>query len=222
GDIEVNSNVSAIEEITDKIIPLKETASELEILKKKAKDINNSKSIISVLEDKIQKARKRLDQLEEEKDNMFQKNIEQFEKIYSEYLRDFFDANENEYTVKLDRNYYPFIGRYKEQSFNVPRRLFFYLSLLKLSLDPDYQIAFPKFLIIDTLKAEGIEIPHLKKLFTYIEEFKGADCQILITSGYDEYEGELQNEFLIDYLSSENKLLKKEKGKEVKKSKKIR
>lgn len=211
GDIEVNSNVSAIEEITDKIIPLKETASELEILKEKAKEINNSKSIISGLEDKIQKTRERLNQLEEEKDNMFQKNIEQFEKIYSEYLRDFFDANENEYIVKLDRNYYPFIGQYKEQSFNVPRRLFFYLSLLKLSLNPDYQIAFPKFLIIDTLKAEGIEIPHLKKLFTYIEEFKDEDCQIIITSGYDEYEVEMQEKYLIDYLSSEKKLLKRRK-----------
>jgi len=206
-DLELNSNISAIEKITDEIIPLKETASELEILKEKAKDVNSSKNIISGLEGKIQKTRERLNQLEEEKDNMFQKNIEQFEKIYSEYLRDFFDANENEYIVKLDRNYYPFIGQYKEQSFNVPRRLFFYLSLLKLSLNPDYKIAFPKFLIIDTLKAEGIEILHLKKLFSYIEEFKDTDCQIIITSGYDEYEEELQKEFLIDYLSSENKLL---------------
>lgn len=209
GDIKFNSNVSAIEEITDKIIPLKETASELEILKEKAKNINNSKSVISGLEDKIKKTRERLNKLEEEKDNMFQKNIEKFEEIYSEYLRDFFDAREDGFIVKLDRNYYPFIGEYKEQSFNVPRRLFFYLSLLKLSLNPEYQIAFPKFLIIDTLKAEGIEIPHLKKLFTYIEEFKDVDCQIIITSGYDEYEEDLQKEFLIDYLSSENKLLKR-------------
>ncbi|ACA41014.1 hypothetical protein J2D69_14795 [Lysinibacillus sphaericus] len=208
-DMKVNSNTFAIEEITNKIIPLKETASELEILKEKAKDINSSKSIISGLEDRVRKTRERLNQLEEEKDNLFQKNIEKFEEIYSEYLRDFFDANENEYIVKLDRNYYPIIGEYKEQSFNVPRRLFFYLSMLKLSLNPDYQIAFPRFLIIDTLKAEGIEVPHLKKLFTYIEEFKDKDCQIIITSGYDEYEAELQKDYLIEYLSSENKLLKR-------------
>lgn len=209
GDMKVNSNTFAIEEITNKIIPLKETVSELEILKEKAKDINSSKSIISGLEDRVRKTKERLNQLEEEKDNLFQKNIEKFEEIYSEYLRDFFDANENEYIVKLDRNYYPIIGEYKEQSFNVPRRLFFYLSMLKLSLNPDYQIAFPRFLIIDTLKAEGIEVPHLKKLFNYIEEFKDKDCQIIITSGYDEYEAELQKDYLIEYLSSENKLLKR-------------
>ena len=85
----------------------------MEILKEKAKDINSSKSIISGLEDGVRKTRERLNQLEEEKDNLFQKNIEKFEEIYSEYLRDFFDANENEYIVKLDRNYYPIIGEYK-------------------------------------------------------------------------------------------------------------
>lgn len=211
GDMKVNSNTLAIEEITNKIIPLKETVSELQVLKEKANEINSSKSIISGLEERVRKTRERLNTLEEEKDNLFQKNIEKFEEIYSEYLRDFFDANENEYIVKLDRNYYPIIGEYKEQSFNVPRRLFFYLSMLKLSLDPDYQIAFPKFLIIDTLKAEGIEIPHLKKLFTYIEEFKDKDCQIIITSGYDEYDENLQKDYLIEYLSSEDKLLKKRK-----------
>lgn len=208
-DIESNSNISTLEEITDKIIPLKETASELEILNERIKDVKLSKTLINKLEHNIFETKEMLKKLEEEKDNKFQRNIEQFEKIYSEYLTDFFNGSEDEYFVKLDRNYYPFIGKYREQSFNVPRRLFFYLSLLKLSLDSDYQITFPKFLIIDTLKAEGIEISHLKKIFTYIEEFNDLDCQIIITSGYDEFDEQVQGDYLIDYLSPENKLLKK-------------
>ena len=56
--------------------------------------------------------------------------------------------------------------------------MFYYLSLLKLSLDKN--INYPRFVLIDTVKAEGIDIENLKKLIAYLDEFKDKECQIII------------------------------------------
>ncbi|MCE4045160.1 hypothetical protein LXM56_13555 [Lysinibacillus fusiformis] len=209
-DLGYNSNIHSIDEITNRIINLKEKKSELVILKEKKQELNKSKIKIESLEDKINISKEALKRLEEEKEIIFQNNLEKFEEIYSNYLNDFYKELDINFTVKLDRNYLPVMGEYKHQSFNVLKRLFFYLTLLKLSLDEDYSISYPKFLIIDTLKDEGIEIPHLKKLFTYIDEFKDSDCQIIITSGYDEFEDN-QEEYLIGWLNDKHKLLRRRK-----------
>ncbi|BCC16701.1 hypothetical protein BCM0075_1471 [Bacillus cereus] len=102
----------------------------------------------------------------------------------------------------------PVLGEYKHQSFNVPKRLFYYLTMLKMSLNQENKISYPKLLIIDTMKDEGIEINKLKKLFTYFDEFRETECQIIVTCGYDEYVKEQKSD-LIDRLSDENKLLRK-------------
>ena len=205
-DLKYNSNASAIDGITNEIITLKEKEPELKLIIDKIGEINSSSSKINRLESNIDKYKKKLQQLEEQKENDLQRNIEKFEEIYSSYLNDFYNNEEEIIDIKLDRNYIPVLGEYKHQSFNVPKRLFYYLTLLKMSLDKESKISYPNLLIIDTLKAEGIEINKLKKLFNYIEEFKGEDCQIIITSGYDEYINE-QKIYLIDWLSDEDKLL---------------
>lgn len=206
-DLGYNSNVNAIDEITNRIIYLKEKKTELSILNEKNQKLNISKRKIESLEDKAKKSRDTLKILEEEKEIIFQEKIERFEEIYSSYLNDFYNDIDADFNVKLDRNYIPILGEYKQQSFNVPRRLFFYLTFLKLSLEKEFNIYFPKLLIIDTLKDEGIEIHHLKKLFSYIAEFENSDCQIIITSGYDEYEINQEN-YLIGQLDNKSKLLK--------------
>lgn len=205
-DLTQNSNSNTIDEITDNIIELKENESELKLLIEKITDINHSLIEIGKIEKDISKYRDILQQLEEEKDNDLQNNIEIFEDIYSNYIKDFYNNVDEKFEAKLDRNYMPVLGEYKHQSFNVPKRLFYYLTMLKMSLNKKYRISYPKLLIIDTMKDEGIEISKLKKLFSYFDEFKDSDCQIIITSGYDEYTEEL-NPYLIDWLDDNDKLL---------------
>ncbi|WP_079529958.1 AAA family ATPase [Halobacillus hunanensis] len=207
-DLEYNSNAQTIDEVTDKIIKLKEKEPELKLLIEKGKEINTSIRKMNRLEKEISKYKNELQRLEEQKENDLQGNIDSFEDIYSNYLNDFYGNESSPFEVKLDRNYMPLLGEYKHQSFNVPKRLFYYLTMLKMSLDKDYQISHPKLLIIDTMKDEGIEINKLKKLFTYFDEFKDKDCQIIVTCGYDEYTKELEP-YLIDRLNDNDKLLKK-------------
>ena len=42
-------------------------------------------------------------------------------------------------------------------------------------------------LIIDTIKDHGIDIKRLEKILEIICEFDDSDCQILMTSGYEEF-----------------------------------
>ncbi|BCC50424.1 MULTISPECIES: AAA family ATPase [Bacillus cereus group] len=207
-DLEYNSNASAIDEITSEIIKLKEREPELKLLIDKDVEINRSEKRILKLEKEITKYKDRLQKLQEKKENDLQNNIETFEEIYSNYIKDFYNNEDDEYEVKLDRNYMPVLGEYKHQSFNVPKRLFYYLTMLKMSLNQENKISYPKLLIIDTMKDEGIEINKLKKLFTYFDEFRETECQIIVTCGYDEYVKEQKSD-LIDRLSDENKLLRK-------------
>lgn len=207
-DLAYNSNSNILDEITDNIIKLKEREPELELLVEKNGEIRKSQGVIANLEKSIKKKKDKLQELEEEKDNELQENIEEFEKIYSNYLSDFYNNKEKDYEVKLDRNYMPVLGEYKHQSFNVPKRFFYYLTMLKMSIKKNIKINYPNLLIIDTMKDEGIEIAKLKKLFTYFEEFKDSDCQIIITCGYDEYSEELKP-YLIEWLTNDNMLLKR-------------
>jgi DNA repair exonuclease SbcCD ATPase subunit len=210
-DLKHNTNAKTIDELTNKIIELKERETEIKLLVNRFGDISSSRTKINKLENDISKFKRRLDHLEEQKENDLQMNIEKFEEIYSAYLNDFYENEKEKIEIKLDRNYNPVLGEYKHQSFNVPKRLFYYLTLLKMSLGQETKISYPSLLIIDTLKDEGIEVNKLKKLFKYLEEFKEDECQIIITSGYDEYT-ENQENYLIDWLSDSNKLLKENNG----------
>ncbi|EJR13189.1 hypothetical protein LKL81_11245 [Bacillus paranthracis] len=206
-DLRYNSNASTIDEITSKIIDFKEKEAQLKLLVEKSEEIRKSEGNINKLEKEIKMNREKLAQLQEQKDNDLQNNIENFEAIYSEYLYEFYNNEHKDYEIKLDRNYMPLLGEYKHQSFNVPKRLFYYLTMLKMSLNDEIKINFPKLLIIDTMKDEGIEINKLIKLFSYFDEFKNKDCQIIITCGYDEYTKALEP-YLIGWLSDDDKLLK--------------
>ena len=198
-------NSAALDEITENIIKIKEEVSGLETLKEKHDELAEVSREIEGIEKKIETGKKKLDELEEEKQRKIEDNLIEFEKIYENYLKNFYDDDNAINGIRLDRNYMPIIGVYKEQSFNVPKRLFYYLSLLKLSLDKN--INFPRFLIIDTLKAEGIDIEKLKKLMSYFNEFSNMECQIILTGGYEEHIKDL-DKYVIEQLTDNNKLLK--------------
>ena len=68
-------------------------------------------------------------------------------------------------------------------------------------------INYPRFLLIDTLKSAGIDVPRLRNLIPYLNELEGEEYQVIMTCGYEEYDNSL-NWNIIDELSDENKLLK--------------
>ncbi|WP_312117657.1 hypothetical protein [Brevibacillus reuszeri] len=201
-DLQFNSNAGAIDEITKNINELKKQEMELKPLIEKNSEIKKKLREIASLEKRIGNNKNELYLLEEQKEKSLQKNIEKFEEIYSEYIKDYYSDEGKQVEVKLDRKYLPVFGEYKHQSFNVPKRLFFHLTMLKMSLYITNEISYPSLLIIDTMKDEGIELHKLKKLFSYFEEFKDKDCQLIITCGYDEFSEELAP-FVIDRLNDE-------------------
>ena len=65
-------------------------------------------------------------------------------------------------TASIDSDYMPILnaGEYREASAEVPKRLFYFLTLLYMSLeDPD--VRFPRFLLIDTPETAGIDQENL-------------------------------------------------------------
>lgn len=195
-------------DLTQNYMDLREKEHELELIISKQKEIDKSSKEVDKLDNSIKKKKEKLEELQKEKDDILQENLNMFEKIYSEYLIDYYNDEGKKFVVKLDRNYTPFLNVYREKSFTVPKKFFYYLTLLDVSLNDKLNINYPRFLIIDTIKDAGLEMEDLKRLMRYLLNYQDKDCQIILTCGYDEYSTEFKP-YEIDYLSDSNMLLKK-------------
>lgn len=203
-EISQGTNFTAIDDLTQRIVELREEIMGLELLRSKNNELTHLKKEIEKKDILLDELKLRLDKLDEDKNNAISDNLREFISIYDKWMREFY--NTREINVSLDRNYKPIIGYYQEQSFNVPKRFFYYLALLQLSLKKE--INYPKFTIIDTLKDKGIDLDRLKLLIKYLNKLEGYDYQLIMTSGYEEYPADLKCN-IIDRLNDNNKLLKK-------------
>ena len=92
-------------------------------------------------------------------------------------------------TASIDDSYMPVInqGEYREASANVPKRLMYYLTLLGMSLD-DSEMAFPRFLLVDTPQTAGIDkgplIACIQMIQTTLSGSKDPG-QVILTIGPD-------------------------------------
>ena len=193
----------SVDMLTEEIMLLKEELIELEVLKSKLDNLDNVNKNIANLENKLDSLRKKLDELEIQKSDIISKNLKIFFDKYYLWITEFYD--DKKINISLDRDYKPVVKFYREESFSVPKRFFYYLSLLNLSLKKN--INYPRFLLIDTLKSAGIDVPRLRNLIPYLNELEGEEYQVIMTCGYEEYDNSL-NWNIIDELSDENKLLK--------------
>lgn len=198
------TNFGSVEQLTDRLMKLREELIELELLKTKSDELGDLDKKILIIDKSLEKLKDKLERLEDEKNNILSDNLTEFIGMYDKWLREFY--NTKEINISIDRNYKPIIGYYQEQSFNVPKRFFYYLALLNLSLKKN--INYPKFMIIDTLKSEGIDVNKLKELIPYLNELEGDNYQIIMTSGYEEYNNSLKWN-IIDKLTDNDKLLKR-------------
>lgn len=154
----------------------------------------------------INRAKEKLGVLAERKDENLSINLELFEKNYENMMKEMYPEINK---ICLDQNYKPVInnGEYKEESRNVPKRFFYYISLLLTALEKN--TSFPNFLLIDSISNKGISNKKLEKILLIAQEklSKYDDYQIILTSGKDEFPEKL-NEDIIEILNEENKLLK--------------
>ncbi len=135
--------------------------------------------------------------------------VTDFTAIYDRNLRSVLtDVTSAE--IDLD-TYEPIINRgsYREASSIVPIRLMYFASLLELSrLRPD--VAFPRFLLIDTPDTAGIDQKRLLgsiDVLMRIADSEGPSCQVILTTGLDGYSSAAGSD-VVSTLTKENKLLK--------------
>lgn len=90
-------------------------------------------------------------------------------------------------SADIDKDYMPVIneGKYINASSHVPKRIVYYLTLLKLSLINE--VKFPRLLIIDTPENLGIDEDNLLTALSLIEDIEGEKYQIILTTGENKY-----------------------------------
>ncbi|WP_002145821.1 AAA family ATPase [Bacillus cereus] len=192
-DAERNTNVAVIKEVQQKKFKLKEEIKSLQQNYKVKKNFDEIRKLLLSVESSIAKTNAVLINKERDAKREIKSQIEKFNEVYNSLL---VDIKEDIYKARIDEeNYMPIIneGEYKEASVDVPIRLMYFLTLLKLSID-DSEIPFPRFLLIDTPENLGIDKDNLEKSmekFTTVEE--GAEknnYQIILTTGINKYPDE--------------------------------
>lgn len=210
-DIDSNYKSSIVREIDDKIISLNSEISSLE----QSKQLALKKEVLIKQTEKI---RNELNALKIDVKTMYNsaqrdmsnKKIE-FNKIYDRLMK---KADKYCYGAYIDESYMPVVNdkEYRARSASVSKRLMYFLTLLKMSLE--YNINYPRFLMIDTPNKEGIDIDNLKVILEQIEEIKeyaeekGEKFQVILTTGIDIYP-DILKKYIVLTLIDENKLLKK-------------
>jgi hypothetical protein len=199
-----------IREIGDKIMNIRKEISSFEqqiILETKRQaledKINSSETQYSTLSKKVAK-------LYADANLEMDERIRDFNKIYNDLMKECVTDCRRAY---LDTDYMPVIndGEYREASAAVPRRLFYFFTLLYLSIK-NSSISYPRFLLIDTPETSGIDTDNLIKslsCFTkIIPKEPPYDCQVILLTGNKKfpkaYSGKLKQT-----LKKEARLLKK-------------
>lgn len=119
-------------------------------------------------------------------------------------------------TASIDSDYMPVLnaGEYREASAEVPKRLFYYLTLLYLSLE-DAGVGFPRFLLIDTPETAGIDadnlIACLEELRKLVELKQPPECQVILTTGIGKYPESCKSRVFAT-LTKADRLLKPRQG----------
>ena len=177
---------NALREVDAKILQLRTELAELEqklSLETKRQELEDK---CKDLGRQFAKAKAKATELEgKTQQEMVDKRTE-FSDRYTKFLSDTVKAVRS---ASIDDSYMPVInqGEYREASSNVAKRLMYYLSLLSMSLD-DSEMAFPRFLLIDTPQTAGIDQDKLVACIQMIEATlseASANGQVLLTIGRD-------------------------------------
>jgi hypothetical protein len=137
-----------------------------------------------------------------------QSKIKEFNEIYNELMTNVLPECRD---AKIDsETYMPIInnGTYIQHSSGVSKRLMYFFTFLKMSLR-ESDIKFPKFLLIDTPQASGIDKGSLLKCLQQLDNISelNNDFQIILSVGKDSYPKSWEK-FVFRHLEDDDKLLK--------------
>jgi hypothetical protein len=208
-EIDDATNTHAISEIDDKILDFRDKNAKLlqllDIEIKLEKLEKNDGEISTRLGDA--KRNEKILELNAQAD--IAKKVAKFSTIYNNFMT---KTLKNCRSAKIDsEDYTPIINdyEYKEDSSRVHKRLMYYLTLLKISMDVSEVTAFPRFLLIDTPDTAGIDKDHLLDAIIQIDQFLTQDnFQIILTTGVGIYPPKFDS-YVAVRLRDEDKLLKR-------------
>lgn len=217
--IEYSGNSDIIDQTNQKIIEIKDKIFESEQLVEfltKKKDLQDSANQ-SEQEYKIISERFKAIQFSFERNN--KETIRNFNRIFNELMK----SSTCDCTIaEIDEDYIPIIdkGEYKEKSAKVPIRLMYYFSFFCMGLKYE-NIKHPRFLMIDTPEAEGIDEDNLKvnlllldKAIRLAEEGKdeNSNYQVIMTTGYGKYPDEYEKYVLMQLKKKDNLFILQKRG----------
>ena len=209
GNLDQKVDIDSLNDIDDKILELRE---EVTSLYQKIETETRLEGLQASFDNKRElheKATLKRKALENEaKDEVITK-VSDFSKIYNRLITETLSGCRSA-RISND-NYLPIIndGEYKETSSGVSIRLMYYLTLLEMSLAKQ-DVAFPKFLLIDTPETAGIELDYLLNCmskFDELDEF-GINYQIILTTGLGKYPQSFSGKRVLYLPNKENSLLK--------------
>jgi hypothetical protein len=209
-NLELKIDTTKLSEIDDKILDLRSETSNLENQIRIEKERERITNAINGLEISLKSNKATLKGLEAEAEKELLIVRQAFNQVYTDLMkRSLSDVK----VATLNDNYEPVInyGEYREASSKVSRRLLYYLSLYKLSIE-DVEIPFPRFLLIDTPKTHGIDSDNYSVVLEKIVEVVNSKQvgQVIVTTGTEDCP-EFLKEYAFQTLEGGNKLLKETK-----------
>jgi len=231
-DVEKNiadtSNDVELNNVNDKLLELKLNIQAVEQNLKTIEQYEEIQKEFISSKDTLDEINTKLKVMEQSLKELMEVQIEKFNQIYGDFLK---KADKNVKKAELDENYMPVInnGAYRQASSYVPRRLVYYLTTLKMSIDNE-NVPFPRFLLIDTPENLGIDEKNLISSLSLIDELlvreeieqvkdpdqseseeqngdEEANFQIILTTGIGKYPDKYK-EYVVETLTDDNKLLK--------------
>ncbi|PIK13533.1 AAA family ATPase [Halobacteriovorax sp. JY17] len=209
-NVELKIDTTRLSEVDDKILSLRSETSNLENQIRIERERDRITKAISRLEISLKSKKATLKGLEASAEKELLTVRMSFNQIYTDLMkRSLADVK----VATLNDNYEPVInyGEYREASSKVSKRLLYYLSLYKLSLD-DTEIPLPRFLLIDTPKTHGIDSENYSVVLEKVVEVAASKGfgQIILTTGTEDCP-EFLKDFAFETMEGGNKLLKENK-----------
>lgn len=206
-NVDDDTNTLAINDVDDKILELREKDSSLRQLIDIEVKLEGLVKKDDILQGNVSDAKRAEKMLELKAQVDISSKVVAFSKIYNEFMT---QSLPNCRSAKIDgEDYTPIINdfEYKEDSSRVQKRLMYYLTLLKMSLE-NSDSSFPRFLMIDTPDTAGIDderlIPTIGQINKFLEE---DNYQVILTTGVGAYPKEF-DKFVSVRLRDDSKLLK--------------
>lgn len=209
-ELDVSYANSQLDKVDDAILETRSQIAKLEerlVVEEKILELTND---FSTKREAFEEMSRQVKIQEIEAENDIKGKIKEFNEIYAPFMtKTLKDCR----SARIDSDdYMPIIneGAYREASSSVAIRFNYFLSFLELSLKKN-DVAYPRFLLVDTPRTAGLDDKHLKTLLANVndllDKYKDKSFQIILSTGVGQYPEELKSS-VFETLSDDDRLLK--------------